>query len=182
MTKRKRETADEESAALNEQKIIKKQKTSTTRASKAASEPLDTEASAQVPDRKKEKLTRRLAKREKKALKSTQRNESGRSDGIKTGEHDGNTVSSGIQERKPLEKGRAALSKKWHKSKEGGKEGGQNLTKKHRSKKEKRKDRNEHSSGKKSKERAVEMATWKVSDPLGGQMLDVDPIFSPDEK
>lgn len=56
------------------------------------------------------------------------------------------------------------------------------MTTEHKSKKKKRKDRIVRRNGKKSKGKSVETATWKVSDSLGGQMLDVDPVFSPDEK
>ncbi len=62
------------------------------------------------------------------------------------------------------------------------KEGGQILTTEHKSKKKKGKDRTVRRNGKKSKGKTVETATWKISDSLGGQMLDVDPVFSPDEK
>lgn len=34
----------------------------------------------------------------------------------------------------------------------------------------------------KEKERKGKSAAWKISDPIGGQMLDLDPVFSLDEK
>ena len=69
-----------------------------------------------------------------------------------------------------------------HESQEREKEGGQILTTEHKSKKKKGKDKTVRQNGKKSKGKTVETATWKVSDSVGGQMLDVDPVFSPDEK
>lgn len=189
MSKRKRETANEESATREQSKKVKKQKTSTTRApqakapSTAAPTYTETEGSAPVPsDRTYAKLAGKLARREKEALQKPQRDESGRKDGIKTGEGDEDTELVEFRERKSLENGKSAASKNQHESQERGKEGGQVLTGEHKSKKDKPKDRTVRPNGKKNKGKAVETATWKVSDSLGGQMLDVDPVFSPDEK
>ena len=188
MSKRKRETADEESATLEQPKKVKKQKTDTTKApqakatSNAAPNRTETEVSVQIPDQRNEKLALKLAKREKRALKKPRRDESGREDGIKTGEDGNDTAMVEIRERKSSEKEKTAVSRIRRESREREKEGGRKLTGKHKSMQEKRRDRTVGSNGHKSKERAAEPATWKVSDPLGGQMLDVDPVFSPDEK
>ena len=47
-----------------------------------------------------------------------------------------------------------------------------------RSKREQQKSKNKSNKG----ETHIEEPTWKVSDPVGGHMLDVEPIFSRDEK
>lgn len=133
-------------------------------------------------DRRNEKLARRLAKRNKEASEKPQQDESGRKDGIKTGDGDDNTGLVEKRERKSLEKGQFGPSRNRPESREIEKEGGQELTGKHKSNEEKRKDRTVRPKGKEIKEKAVETAMWKVSDSLGGQMLDVDPVFSPDEK
>lgn len=188
MTKRKRETADEESATLEQPKNGKKQRSDTTRApqGKATSNvgsQHGTEISAQVPpDRRTEKLARRLAKREAGALVKPRQGESGRKDGMKTREDDIDTESVNIRGGKSLEKGQITASRNRHGSREREQEGGQKLTAKHKSKIEKRRERTAGSRRRNNKEKAAETATWKVSDPLGGQMLDADPVFSPDEK
>ena len=183
MSKRKLETADEESAAPEQYKRTKKRKTNTTRASKALPQRPEIKGLARGDlDRRSEKLARRLAKRENKAPEDQNRNESGRKDGVKTGDYDGSAGVVGLQETKPLEKGRTAALKNRHESRERGNEGSPKSEKKHKSKSEKRKDRIVQLSGKKGKEKDVGSATWNVSDPLGGQLLDVDPVFSLDEK
>lgn len=175
MSKRKRETADEESGAPEQHKITKKRKTNTTKASKAVPKNPENEGSAQVDlDSRNAKLARKLAKRAKRAPKAQKRRESKHKIGFNTREYDGKTGVVGVQEGKHSEKERTAA--------ERGKEGGPRLTEKHKLKKEKRKDRTVQSSGKESKKKGVKVAKWNVSDPLGGQMLDVDPVFSPDEK
>ena len=190
MTKRKRETADEESIHREQSKKAKKQKTNTNitpQVKSSSNTPLkhtQTAKSVQaLHDEGSKKLARKIAKREKRALAKAQRDESAFKDGSKTGDADGNNGLAEYQDRKSVGKGEAANR---HESQEREEEGGQNLTNKHRSKKEKRKERGVRSSGKKSGKKSrrkdVERATWTVSDPSGGQMLDVDPIFSPDEK
>lgn len=188
MSKRKRETADEESATSELSKRIKKQK-NTPRAphAKAPSDAIPkhtkTQDFAQVPpDRSNDKLARKLAKQEKKALKKLQRDDLGPDDGTKTGEDHGDTGKLQGQVGESLEKGQMVGSGNRQKSREREREDGQKLTRKHKSKKDKRKDSTGRSSRKKDEETAVEAATWKVSDSVGGQMLDVDPVFSPDEK
>ena len=182
MSKRKRETVNEELASPERHRETKKQRTNTT-TSKAVPKHSETEGSAQVQvDRRKKKLARKLAKRERKAQESRQRNESGRKDGIKTGEHDGDTRMVGVQEKRLLKKGRTESSKNRNGNRERGKKDSPKSREKHKSKKEKRKEKTMQLSGKKSKKESIEIATWKVSDPLGGQMLDVDSVFSPDEK
>ena len=182
MSKRKRETADEELASRERHRETKKQRTNTA-TPKAVPKYPETEGSAQLKaDRRKKKLARRLAKREKKAQWSQQRNESGRKDGIRTGEHDGDARMVEAQGKKLLKKGRTDSSKNRHGNQGSGKKDGPNLREKHKSKKQKHKEKNVQSSGKKSKKEAVETMTWKISGPLGGQMLDVDSVFSPDEK
>lgn len=175
MTKRKREKADEESAAPEQLKGIKKRKTDTTKAPTAVPKQPETEGYAQVDlESRSAKFARRHVKRERRALKAQQRKELERKADFKTGEYDGNIGVVGVQEGKHSEKEQNAV--------ERGEEVGPRLTVKQKSKKEKRQDRNVQSSGKKSKEKGVKVAKWNVSDPLGGQMLDVDPVFSPDEK
>lgn len=175
MSKRKRETVEEESVAPEQHKRTKKRKTNTTKASKAVPKHPENEGSARVNlDIRSAKLPRRLVKREKRALRAQKRKGLGHKDGIKTGEYDGNTGVVGLQEGKHSEKELTAA--------ERGKEGGPRLTEKHKLKKEKRKDRTVQSRGKKGKKEGLEIRKWNVSDPLGGQMLDVDPVFSPDEK
>lgn len=186
MSKRKLETADEESATHEQPEKVKKQKTNTSQA-KALSNitPKHTEVkvSAQVPpDQRNEKLARKLVKREKRALEKLRRDESGRKDGIKTREDDEGTELVEVRESKSSEKENTAASRNRHDSRKREKEGGQKLTGKHKSKTEKRRDKTASSNGHKNKENAAEPVTWKVSDPLGGQMLDVDPVFSVDEK
>ena len=183
MSKRKLEAADEQSAAPEQSKRTKKQKTSTTRTSEAAPRQPNTKGSVQTSAHgRNEKLARKLAKREREALKDPQRNESEHKNGSKAGDYDGNTGLAGMQERELLEHRQITAPRNRHESREKAQEGGQKLTKKHKSKKKKRNDRTVESSGKKSREMAVDVATWKVSDSLGGQMLDVDLVFSPDEK
>ena len=183
MSKRKRGAADEEPAAPEHSKRTKKQKTSTTRTSRVAPTQPHTKGPVQTSaNGRTEKLARKLAKREKEALKNPQRNESGHKDGSKAEDYNGNTGLVGMQERELLEHRQTAASKNRHESREQGQGGGQELTEKHKSKKKRRKDRTVESSEKKSREKAVDAAKWRVSDSLGGQMLDLDPIFSPDEK
>ena len=183
MSKRKLEAADEQSAAPEQSKRTKKQKTNTTRTSEAAPRQHNAKGSVQTSAHgRNEKLARKLAKREREALKDPQRSESEHKNGSKAGDYNDNTGLVGIQERELLEHRQTAAPKNRHESREKAQEGGQKLTKKNKSKKKKRNDRTVESSGKKSRERAVDAATWKVSDSLGGQMLDVDLVFSPDEK
>ena len=182
MSKRKRETADEALASLERHRETKKQRTNSI-TSKAAPKQQGTEGSAQLKARKREeKRARKLAKRERRDQASQQRKESGRQDGIKTGEHGGDTRMVEVQEKRLLKKGRIKSSKSRQGNQELGKAAGQKLREKHKSKKEKRKEKSAQSSGFKDKKEAVEATMWKISDPLGGQMLDVDPVFSPDEK
>ena len=182
MIKRKRETVDEELAFPERHRETKKQRTNTT-TSKAVPKHPESERSAQIQDdKRRKKLARKLAKREKKAQASQQRNELGRKDGIKAETHDGDTRMVGVQEKRLLKKGRAESSKNRHGNRERGKKDSPKSREKHKSKKEKRKEKTMQPSGKKGKKESIEIATWKVSDPLGGQMLDVDPVFSPDEK
>ena len=182
MSKRKRETADEESASPEPHKKTKKQKTNT-RTSKAAPKHAENETSAQSHvDSGKERQARRLDKRKRRALEKQRRNESKHKDEVKTVEDDGDTPGVGVGAKRLLEKGRTGSPKDQHESQGHGKKGGPKLREKHKSKKEERKEKTVQSSKKKSKENSVEVARWKISDPLGGQMLDVDPVFSPDEK
>ena len=187
MSKRKHETIDEELPSPERHRETKKQRTNS-KILKAVPKHPETEGSAQVQvDRKKKKVARKLAKRERRAQERQQRNESGRRDGTKTGEHGGDTQMAGMQEKALLKEGRAESSKNRHGNRERGKKDRPKSREKHKSKKEKRKEKAIQPSGKKSKNESVEnesveMAKWKVSDPLGGQMLDVDPVFSPDEK
>ena len=189
MLKRKLETEDEESATDEQPKKVKKQKTNTTAASQAKAlsniTPKYTEikVSARVPlDQSNEQLARKLAKRERRALEKSQRDESGRKDRIKNGEDDEGTELVEVREKKSSGKGNTAALRNRHESRKREKEGGHKLTGKHKSKTEKRRDKIVDSNGQKNKEKSAEPVTWKVSDPLGGQMLDVDPVFSPDEK
>ncbi len=186
MAKRKRETADGESATSEHSKKIKKKKRDTTSTpqakatSKIVPKQFDIERSIQVSDSTRdEKHARRHAKREKKRLEKKQRDESGCNDGVKTRADRGDTGSAEIQRRKSLEKLQTRNRQKSRKREE---EGGQQLTGKHKSKGKRRKDKIERSNGKRRKEKDVVTVPWKVSDPLGGQMLDADPVFSPDEK
>ena len=186
MTKRKRATADEESINREQSKKTKKQKTNTTftpQVKGSLNTPLKHTQPAEsvqgLHDKRSKKLARNIAKREKKGLAKARRDESVFKDGSKTGDADGNNGLVEYQDQKFVENGEAADR---HESQEREEEGGQTLTNKHRSKKEKRKDRDVRSSGKKSRKKDIERATWTISDPLGGQMLDVDPVFSPDEQ
>ena len=183
MSKRKRETADEELASPERHKETKKQRTNIITSNAVQKHPEIEETARLQIDKKKKKLARKLArKREKKAQGSQQQDELGRKDGIKTGEHDGDTRMIGVQEKRLLKRERAESSKNRHGNQELGKKDGPKLREKHKSKKEKRKEKKVQSSGKESKKEAVDTTTWKISDPLGGQMLDVDSVFSPDEK
>lgn len=182
MSKRKREKADEESATTEQPKKVKKQRTNATRTaqakapSDAAAKHIKIQESDQVPpDKRNEKLARKLAQREEKVLEKLQQDESGRKDGIKTGEDHEDTGLVPRKVRESFEGGQMARSRNPHKSRKREGEGGQKSGGKH-------KDRTVRSSGKKDEDKAVETATWKVSDSVGGQMLDVDPVFSPDEK
>ena len=183
MSKRKFETADEDLSSPERHRETKKQRTNTT-TSKAVPKHPEVETSAQLQARRKRKkiVARKLAKQEKKAQGSQQRDESGRQDGTKTGEHGGDTRIAGVQEKALLKKERTGSSKNRHRDRERRRKDSQKPREKHKSKKEKRKEKAIQPSGQESKNESVEMATWKVSDPLGGQMLDVDPVFSPDEK
>ena len=182
MSKRKRDTTDEDVASPGRRRESKKQRMSTTKSKTVPKHP-ETEGPAQFQiDRKKNRLARKLEKRERKAQRIQQRNESGREDKIKTREPNGVTRLVKKQERRLLKKGLAELSKTRHGDQELGKKDGSRLREKHKSKKEKRKEKNVLPSVKESKKEAAEIATWKTSDPVGGQMLDVDPVFSLDEK
>ena len=185
MSKRKREKADEESITPEQSKRAKKQKTKATitpraKASlNAAVKYTEGEGSVQaLHDERGKEFARKIAKQEKKALARAQRDESRLKVGNKAVEADDNSGLAEGQDQRSVEKGQVG---NWNGSQEQAKEGGQSLTKKQRSKKEKRKDRNVRSSGKERKKKHVERATWKASDPVGGQMLDVDPVFSPDD-
>ena len=187
MAKRKRETADEELATRDQRKTVKKQKTKDTTASQAKASSKISQKNTQTEkstlpfsDRSDEKLARRLAKREKKAFRIQQRGELGRGDGIQIGKKEGNTNSSKTNERKRFGKQHIITSTEGHESPEQGERGGQNMIRKHKSKKKKSKDRTVGSNDKKSKD--LETVAWKLTDAVGGQMLDVDPVFSPDEK
>lgn len=189
MAKRKRETADEEPATPEQRKHVKKQKTSKIRisqatdASNAAPKYTESEGSAQLPPgRANEKHSRKLAKRERRTLEKSQRDGLERKDEIRTGEDDEDIRLVKIQRTKSLEKRHSAAALDRHVSRKREKDGGQTLTGKHKSKQEMRRDKTVRPKRKKSKEKDIETATWKVSEPLGGQMLDVDPVFSPDEK
>ena len=189
MSKRKRETADEESAAPRQPKKAKTRKTNTTRAprAKALSNAAPNHAETKGPielfaNRKSEKLARKIAKREKGALEKPQRDRSRRKDGVaKEGNDDAKLLETPA--RTLSERGQTTSSQIRHEGQQQEKEGGQKLSGKHNTKKVKHKDRTVRPNGKKIKiEVAAETATWKVSDSVGGQMLDVDPVFSPDEK
>ena len=186
MFKRKREKADEESTTPEQPKKVKKQKTNTTRVQATLDvvpKHNEIERSAQASsDKTNAKLAHKSAKKEKKALEKSQRDNLGRNAGIKTGEADDNITSVDIQERLLSDTGQTAASRDRYESREREKEGGQILTETHHPKKEKRKHSTSRPNGKKNKRNAVEKATWRVSDPLGGHMLDADPVFPPDEK
>lgn len=180
--------ADEESATLEQRKKAKKQKTSKIRisqakeASNAASNHLESEGSFQLaPNSENDKLARRLAKRNRRALEKLQR--AGlEHDKIRTREDKKDLRPVKIQGTKSLKKRNSAAAPNRHESREREKEGGQRLNGKHKSKQEDRRDETVQPKGKKSKANDLDTATWKVSEPVGGQMLDVDPVFSPDEK
>ena len=185
MSKRKRGTVDDESITPGKSNKAKKQKTNTTftpqarDSSNATIKHIESEGSVQVlHDGRSKTLDRKIAKQQRKALARAQQDESGFNDGSKTVEADGNNGLAEDQNQKSVGKEQAGNRLESQKRAKGG---GHNLTIKHESEKEKRKDGNIRSSGKKSKKNHVERATWKVSDPSGGQMLDVDPVFSPDE-
>ena len=184
MPKRKRETADEQLASPERHRDAKKQRTNTT-ASKSVSKhsEIGGSAQAQAERNREKKLARKLAKREKKAQKIQQRNGLRPKDGVRKAEDNGDIRMVGVQEKRLPKKGRAQSSTKNGLGKqELGNKDGPLSREKRKEKKEKRKEKNEQSDGKKNKEEAVEIETWKISDPLEGQMLDLDPIFSPDEK
>ena len=175
MSKRKLETVDEESTTPEQRRKSKKRKTNIPKHT-------NIEGPVQVSnDRRNEKLARKFAKREIQALEKQQRDEPGSQGGIKTGEGEDDTRSIKTQE-KLLEKGRTGAFSNRHGSSKREKEIGQKSTGEQKLKKEKLKDRTVRRNGKKSKEKGVKTVTWKVSDAFGGQMLDVDPVFSPDEK
>ena len=185
MFKRKRDTVEEESADPKVSQQVKKQRTSTsTPQAKAASVAAPTynehEESVEIfQDRESRKRARTLAKRERKALRKKKLNELGPEDGTKTQGNDDADRSGGKQRIKSLEKRRKENRRE---SREAEQEGGQKFIKKGQSKKEGRKVRIKQSDTKKGGNQLVKTADWKLSDPLGGQMLDVDPVFSPDEK
>ena len=182
-------TPDEESAAPRKPKKVKTQKTNTTIAprAEALSNTAPNHAETKGPiellaNQKSEKLRRKIAKREKKALEKSQRDRS---------QHKHRVAKEGNGEAKLLETPERILSERVqttsshnrHEGQQREKEGGRKLSGKDSTKKVKHKDRTVRSNGKKSKiEVAAETAKWKVSDSVGGQMLDVDPVFSPDEK
>ena len=189
MAKRKRETAEEGSATPEQRKLVKKQKTSKIRisqakdASNAAPKHIESEGSAQLPPARENKEdARKLAKRERRALEKSQREGLERKDEIRIGEDDEVIRLVKIRGTKSLEKGHSAAAPDRHVSRKREKGGGQTLTGKHKSKQEMRRNKTVRPKRKKSKEKDIETAVWKVSDPLGGQMLDVDPVFSPDEE
>lgn len=160
MIKRKHERVDEESVTPKQSKNYKKQKTNTHAKAPSNAAPNGMEDVGFIPvpsNGENEKLVRKLAKREKRALEKSQRDESGRKNGFQAKEVDDDIRIFDKRERN-------------------------GLTGKHKSKKEKREGSTKQPKGKKSKGKAVESVTWEVSEPLGGQMLDVDPVFSPDEK
>lgn len=189
MTKRKRDAEDEESAILEQRKKVKKQKTSKITISQAkdllnaAPNHLESGRSTQLPPKSEiDKEARRLAKRERRVLGKSQRVKLERKDELRTGQDGEDTQLVKKRGTQSLGKGHSSAAPDRHKSQEREKEGGQTLKRKHKSKEEKRTTLNVQPNGKKSKEKDVETAPWKVSKPLGGQMLDVDPVFSPDEK
>ena len=182
-------TPDEESAACRQPKKAKTQKTDTARAprAKALSNAVPNHARTKGPiellaNRKSEKLRRKIAKREKAALEKQQRDRSRHKDGVaKEGISDVKLLET--PERTLSERVQTTSSQTRHEGQEREKEGGRKLSRKDSTKKKKYKDRTARSNREKSKiEVAAETAKWKVSDSVGGQMLDVDPVFSPDEK
>ena len=189
MSKRKRVTPDEESAAPRQPKKTKTQNTNTARAprartlSNAAPDHAESKGPIEVlASKKSEKLRRKIAKQEKRALEKPQLDQSQLKDGV---------AKEGNGEIMLLETPEGTLSKRVqttssqirHEDQQRGKEGGRKWTGKDGKKRVKHKDRTVRSNGKKSKiEVAAGTVKWKVSDCVGGQMLDVDPVFSPDEK
>ena len=182
-------TPDEESAAPRQSKKAKTRKTNTAEAprAKALSNAAPNHAETKGPiellaNRKSEKLRRKIAKRERRALDKSQRDRSQHKDGVaKEGNGDAKlleTPEQTLSERVPT-----TPSQKRHVGQQREKGGGRKLSGKDSTKKVKHKDRTGRSKGKKSKiEVAAETAKWKVSDSVGGQMLDADPVFSLDEK
>ena len=130
-------------------------------------------------NKKKEKRVNRLGKRGTKISKESRREESASKNGIKTVVDDGNVVLTKTEKTQLSEKLR---KEKRHESRQLREEGVQVSIGRHQSKKGRRRDRSARSDGKQGKRQSVETATWKISDPVGGQMLDMDPVFSPDEK
>ena len=189
MSKRKRVAPDEESAAPRQPKKAKTQKTNTARApqAKALSNAALNHAEMKGPtellaNRKSEKLRRKIAKRERRALEKMQRDQSRHKDGVAK-EGNGDAMLLETPDQTLSEKVQRTSPQIRHEGQQREKEGGRKLSGKNRAKKVKHKDRTVRSNEKKSKiEIAAETAEWKVSDSVGGQMLDVDPLFSPDEK
>ena len=182
-------TPDEESAAPRPPKKAKTQKTNTARAprAKALSNAAPNHAETKGPietlaSRKSEKLRRKIAKREKRALEKPQRGQSRHKDGVAKKEN-GDAMLLETPERTLSERVQTTSSQIRHVGQQQGKEGDRKLSGKDGTKKVKHKHRTVRSNGKRSKtEVAAETVKWKVSDSVGGQMLDVDPVFSPDEK
>ena len=182
-------TPDEESAAPRQPKKAKTRKTNTARAprakapSNAAPNHAETKGSIEIlASRKSEKLRRKIAKREKRASEKRQRGQSRHKDGVAKKEN-GDAMLLGTPEQKLSERVQLTSSQIRHEDQLQGKEGGRKLSGKDGTTKVKHKDRTMRSNGKRSKtEVAAETVKWKVSDSVGGQMLDVDPVFSPDEK
>ena len=189
MTKRKRETADEESATFEERTEFKKRKTSKIRLPQAK-DPLNappnhlgSEGSTQLPPNSEiDRNARRLAKRERRAQGKLQRAGLERKDEARAGEDDKDTRLVKIRGTKSLKERQSVKAPGQHESRKREKEGGQTLRGKHKSKQEERRDKIIQTNGKKRKEKDIDTATWRVSNALGGHMLDVDPVFSPDEK
>ena len=189
MSKRKRVTPDEESAAPRQSKKPKTQKTNTAKApraralSNAATNHAETKGPIEIPaSRKSEKLRRKIAKREKGALNKPQRDQSRLKDGVAK-EGNGDAMLLETPEGTLSKKVQMTSSQIRHEDQQRGKEGCRKRSGKDGKKKVKHKDRTVRSNGKKSKiEVAAGTVKWKVSESVGGQILDVDPVFSPDEK
>lgn len=184
MFKRKRDTVEEESAHPKVSQQVKKQRTNTSTPQAKATSIVapnynEHEESIEIfHNRESEKRARRLAKRERKALRKKKLDRLG-PDGTKTQGNDDAHRPGKEQKVKSVGKRRKEHRRE---SQEAEQEGGQISVKKGQSRKEGRKDRNKQSDIKKGGNQLFKTAYWKLSDPFGGQMLDVDPIFSQDEK
>lgn len=56
------------------------------------------------------------------------------------------------------------------------------VSKKQKKKEKKEKKEKKHKEGQQKVGRSNKDPAWKISDPIGGHMLDIDPVFSTDEK